>query len=146
MKGIVREFLKRGMLFAWGGPAVVAFVWLCLNRSGELTALSVGEAVLGIYSSTALAFVAAGITVVYQMEQLPKPICRSDSHGGAVCRLSGGLSAQWLDQAPGGCGVFAGFCVGLWNDLGGGVFDGPQKCVENEPVCPKGSINDGFIR
>ena len=74
MKGIVREFLKRGMLFAWGGPAVVAFVWLCLNRSGELTALSVGEAVLGIYSSTALAFVAAGITVVYQMEQLPKPI------------------------------------------------------------------------
>ena len=74
MKGIVREFLKRGMLFAWGGPAVVAFVWLCLNRSGELTALSVGEAVLGIYSSTVLAFVAAGITVVYQMEQLPKPI------------------------------------------------------------------------
>lgn len=74
MKGIVREFLKRGMLFAWGGPAVVAFVWLCLNQSGELTALSVGEAVLGIYSSTVLAFVAAGITVVYQMEQLPKPI------------------------------------------------------------------------
>ena len=74
MKGIVREFLKRGMRFAWGGPAVVAFVWLCLNRSGELTALSVGEAVLGIYSSTVLAFVAAGITVVYQMEQLPKPI------------------------------------------------------------------------
>ena len=74
MKGIVKEFLKRGLLFAWGGPAVVAFVWLCLNRSGELAALSVGEAVLGIYSSTALAFVAAGITVVYQMEQLPKPI------------------------------------------------------------------------
>ena len=74
MKGIVREFLKRGMLFAWGGPAVVAFVWLCLNQSGELTALSVGEAVLGVYSSTVLAFVAAGITVVYQMEQLPKPI------------------------------------------------------------------------
>ena len=74
MKGIVKEFLKRGLLFAWGGPAVVAFVWLCLNRSGELTALSVGEAVLGIYSSTVLAFVAAGITVVYQMEQLPKPI------------------------------------------------------------------------
>lgn len=74
MKGIVREFLKRGMLFAWGGPAVVAFVWLCLNQSGELTALSVGEAVLGVYSSTVLAFVAAGITVVYQMERLPKPI------------------------------------------------------------------------
>lgn len=74
MKGITKEFLKRGMLFAWGGPAVVAFVWLCLNRSGELTALSVGEAVLGVYSSTVLAFVAAGITVVYQVERLPRPI------------------------------------------------------------------------
>lgn len=74
MKEITKEFLKRGMLFAWGGPAVVAFVWLCLNRSGELTALSVGEAVLGVYSSTVLAFVAAGITVVYQVERLPRPI------------------------------------------------------------------------
>ena len=62
------------MLFAWGGPAVVAFVWLCLNRSGELTALSVGEAVLGVYSSTVLAIVAAGITVVCQVERLPRPI------------------------------------------------------------------------
>lgn len=74
MKGIVKEFLKRGMLFAWGGPAVVAFVWLCLDRSGELKAFSPAEAVLGIYSSTVLAFVAAGITVVYQLEQLPKPM------------------------------------------------------------------------
>ena len=32
------------------------------------------EAVLGVYSSTVLAFVAAGITAVYQLEQLPKPI------------------------------------------------------------------------
>ena len=74
MKGVVKEFLRRGMLFAWGGPAVVAFVWLCLDRSGELTAFTPGEAVLGIYSSTVLAFVAAGITVVYQLEQLPKPM------------------------------------------------------------------------
>ena len=74
MKGVVKDFLRRGMLFAWGGPAVVAFVWLCLDRSGELTAFTPGEAVLGIYSSTVLAFVAAGITVVYQLEQLPKPM------------------------------------------------------------------------
>ena len=74
MKGFVKEFLKRGMLFAWGGPAVVAFVWLCLDRSGELTAFSVSEAVLGVYSSILLAFVAAGVTVVYQIEQLPKPM------------------------------------------------------------------------
>lgn len=74
MKTYVKEFLKRGMLFAWGGPAVVAFVWLCLGRTGEVTAMPVGEAVLGVYSSLVLAFVAAGITVVYQIEQLPKPM------------------------------------------------------------------------
>lgn len=74
MKWYVKTFLKRGMLFCWGGPAVVAFVWLCLERAGELTALTVNEAVLGVFSSIVLAFVAAGITVVHQIEQLPKPI------------------------------------------------------------------------
>ena len=74
MKQYGREFLKRGMLFCWGGPAVVAFVWLCLGRGGEIAALSVEEAVLGVYSSIVLAFVAAGITVVYQIERLPKPM------------------------------------------------------------------------
>ncbi len=74
MKWWVKEFLKRGMFFCWGGPAIVAFVWLCLGRSGAITSMSVGEAVLGVYSSTAMAFVAAGITVVYQIERLPKPM------------------------------------------------------------------------
>lgn len=70
----VKEFFRRGMLFAWGGPAVVAIVWLILGKTGQLEALRVQEAVLGVLSSTVLAFVAAGITVVYQVEQLPKPM------------------------------------------------------------------------
>lgn len=70
----VREFLRRGMLFAWGGPVIVAFVWLCLERTGQVTELAVHEAALGVFSSAVLAFVAAGITAVYQIEQLPKPI------------------------------------------------------------------------
>lgn len=74
MKGFVKEFLKRGMLFAWGGPAVVAIVWLILGKTGQLEALRTGEAVLGVLSSTVLAFVAAGITVIYQVERLPKPM------------------------------------------------------------------------
>lgn len=70
----VKEFLRRGMLFCWGGPAVVALVWLCLDRAGQLTVLTVGEAALGVFSSLVLAFVAAGITVVNGIEQLPRPI------------------------------------------------------------------------
>lgn len=74
MKGFWKEFAKRGLLFAWGGPVVVAIVWLCLSKTGQLESLSVEEAVLGILSSTVLAFIAAGITVVYQVERLPKPM------------------------------------------------------------------------
>lgn len=74
MKWWGKEFLKRGMFFCWGGPVIVAFVWLCLGRSGAITSMSPGEAVLGVYSSTVMAFVAAGITVVYQIERLPKPM------------------------------------------------------------------------
>lgn len=53
---------------------MVAFVWLCLGRSSVVAALPVEEAVVGVYSSILLAFVAAGVTVVYQMERLPKPM------------------------------------------------------------------------
>ena len=74
MNRFVKEFFRRGMLFAWGGPAVVAIVWLILGKTGQLEALRTGEAVLGVLSSTVLAFVAAGITTVYQLEQLPKPM------------------------------------------------------------------------
>ena len=45
---------------------------LSISAAGQTA--TAGEAVLGIYSSTMLAFVAAGITVVYQLEQLPKPM------------------------------------------------------------------------
>ena len=74
MKAFFREFVKRGLLFAWGGPAVVAIVWLCIHQAGELENLEVGQAALGVLSSTVLAFVAAGITAVYQIERLPKPM------------------------------------------------------------------------
>lgn len=74
MKGFVKEFVKRGLLFAWGGPVVVAIVWFCISKTGQLESLNVEEAVLGILSSTVLAFIAAGITVVYQIERLPKPM------------------------------------------------------------------------
>lgn len=73
MKKFIKEFCVRGMMFAWGGPVIMAVVWLCLKASGVLSELSVGQAALGIFSTTLMAFVAAGISVVYQMENLPKP-------------------------------------------------------------------------
>lgn len=73
-KNYIWEFCKRGMMFAWGGPAITAIVWYTIWRSGAEISLSVPEAVLGIFSTTILAFVAAGVTIVHQMEALPKGI------------------------------------------------------------------------
>ena len=72
MKKFWIEFVKRGMMVAWGGPAIVCIVWACLHANGVIDTLDVDTVVLGILSSMLMAFVAAGISVVHQMEQLPK--------------------------------------------------------------------------
>ena len=68
----VKKFVQRGAMFAWGGPFITAIVWMCLKGAGVITVLSVEEVVLGIISTTIMAFVAAGISIVYQIEALPK--------------------------------------------------------------------------
>lgn len=70
----VKEFFKRGMIAAWGGPVILAIVYLLLEKNGVVTTLSVSQAVLAIISSTVMAFIAAGISFVYQVEQLPLAI------------------------------------------------------------------------
>ncbi len=72
MKGYVKEFFKRGSFFAWGGPFIMAIVWYCLKLAGVIESLTVDEAVLGVFTMTVMAFIAAGVSVVYQMEKLPK--------------------------------------------------------------------------
>ena len=73
MKKFLKDFCKRGMAFAWSGPVIMAIVWLCLQASGTVGELTVNQVALGIFSTTIMAFIAAGISVVYQMENLPKP-------------------------------------------------------------------------
>lgn len=72
MKKHIKDFCLRGMMFAWGGPVVLAIVWICLKEAGVVADLTVNEVVLGIVSTTILAFIAAGVSIVYQIENLPK--------------------------------------------------------------------------
>ena len=72
MKKHFRNFCVRGMTFAWTGPVILAVVWLCLERAGIVSMLTVNEAALGIVSSAIMVFVAAGISIVYQIENIPK--------------------------------------------------------------------------
>lgn len=72
MKKLIKDFCLRGMMFAWAGPVISAIVWMCLKRAGAVTDLAVNEVALGIISTTILAFIAAGVSIVYQIENLPK--------------------------------------------------------------------------
>ena len=72
MKTHIKDFCVRGALFAWGGPVILAIVWSVLQAAGVVTTLTVNEVVLGIASMTIMAFIAAGVSIVYQIESLPK--------------------------------------------------------------------------
>lgn len=72
MKKYMKDFCLRGAMFAWGGPVILAIVWICLKKAGVVSSLTVNEVVLGIISTTIMAFIAAGISIVYRIENLPK--------------------------------------------------------------------------
>lgn len=71
MKKYIVEFLKRGLTFSVGGPVVLAIVYGILGATGTAVSLTPREVCLGILTVSLMAFVAAGITVVYTAEKLP---------------------------------------------------------------------------
>ena len=74
MNKYLKKFILRGMLFCWGGPLIVAIVWLCLSKYDVATDISLLQASISVISVTVLAFVVAGVTVIYEIESLPKVI------------------------------------------------------------------------
>ena len=73
MKKFWKEFFLRGLLCASGGPLVLAIIYGVLGATGAVEAFSPNEVCMGILTITLLAFIAAGMTAIYQMEQLPLP-------------------------------------------------------------------------
>ena len=73
MKKFLKEFLFRGLICAAGGPVVLAIIYGVLGATGAAEALSPAEVCKGILTIAGLAFMAAGMTAIYQMEQLPLP-------------------------------------------------------------------------
>ena len=71
MKQYCLTFLKRGLLAASGGPVILAIIYGALGAAGQITSLSPSEACMGILTVTLMAFIAAGIGVIYQVERLP---------------------------------------------------------------------------
>lgn len=71
MKKIALEFLRRGSIASGIGPIVLAIVYLVLEKTTDIQTLTVSEVVIGIFSLTALAFIAGGMNAIYLIERLP---------------------------------------------------------------------------
>ena len=92
MKKIVLGFVRRGLVVSCLGPVVLAVIYLILQHQANVVTLSVNEVCLGIFSLSALAFLAGGMNVIYQIEQLPL-MAAVMIHG---CVLYAGYLATYL--------------------------------------------------
>ena len=71
MKKFVLEFLKRGLTACGLGPVILAIVYLILQHNSVIDTLTVNQVCIGIFSLSALAFIAGGMNIIYQIERLP---------------------------------------------------------------------------
>ena len=83
MKKFLKEFLFRGLICAAGGPLVLAIIYGILGAAGATETIPATEVSMGIVTITLLAFIAAGMTAIYQVERLPLATMIL-LHGGAL--------------------------------------------------------------
>ena len=110
----MKEFMKRGLVAAWGGPLILAIVYGILGATGAVESLTPREVCLGVISVTLMAFIAAGVTAVYQTERLPL-LSAILIHAGVLYLdyLLMYLFNRWIPRDWGAIGLFTAiFAVG----------------------------------
>ena len=112
MKKIILEFIRRGLIACGIGPIVLAILYLILQHQAALETLTVNQVCIGIFSLSALAFIAGGMNVIYQMERLPLMVAVL-IHGGVlyVSYLITYLINDWLEWGVTPILVFSGIFV-----------------------------------
>lgn len=96
------------------GPLVLAVLYLALQQQQVIETLTVNEVCLGIFSLSALAFIAGGMNAIYQIEQLPLMVAIL-IHGAVLylSYLATYLLNDWLEQGVTPILVFSGiFALG----------------------------------
>ena len=98
MRKFVLEFLRRGFAACGMGPIILAILYLILQQTAAVETLTVNQVCIGIFSITALAFIAGGMNALYQIERLPLMVAIL-IHGGVlyVSYLGTYLLNDWLD-------------------------------------------------
>ena len=94
------------------GPLVLAVLYLILQRHAALEMLTVDQVCIGIFSLSALAFIAGGMNAIYQMERLPLMVAIL-IHGGVlyISYLATYLLNGWLEWGVVPIFVFSGIFV-----------------------------------
>ena len=112
MKKLALEFLRRGLAACGLGPLILAVLYLVLYHRAGLETLTVHQVCTGIFSLSALAFVAGGMNAVYQIERLPL-MAAILIHGGVLYLgyLLTYLFNGWLERGTTPILVFSGIFV-----------------------------------
>ena len=112
MKKFILEFLRRGLIACGLGPVVLAILYLILQQTASLEWLTVKQICIGIFSITALSFMAGGMNAVYQIERLPLMVAIL-IHGGIlyISYLGTYLINDWLEWGVTPILVFSGIFV-----------------------------------
>ena len=112
MKKILLEFLRRGLAACGLGPIVLAIFYLILQHQGTVQNLTVNQVCIGIFSLSALAFIAGGMNVVYQIERLPL-MAAIAVHGSVLyfSYLATYLVNNWLEWGTSPILVFSGIFI-----------------------------------
>lgn len=98
MKSNIMEFIRRGMIACGFGPIILAIIYLILQHQCAIETLTVNQVCLGIFSLSALAFIAGGMNILYQIERLPLLVAIL-IHGGVlyISYLATYLVNGWLE-------------------------------------------------
>lgn len=98
MKRFFLEFLRRGAIASGIGPIVLAIIYMILHQAADVETLTVNQVCIGIFSLTALAFIAGGLNALYQIERLPlMPAILIHGSGLYLSYLGTYLLNDWLD-------------------------------------------------
>ena len=112
MKKFILDFIRRGLTACGFGPLVLAVLYWILWKQGVVEVLTVEQVCLGIFSITALAFIAGGLNAIHQVERLPLMVSIL-IHGGVlyIGYLLTYLVKDWLEWGPTPMLVFTGIFV-----------------------------------
>ena len=123
MKRTFFEFIRRGSAACGLGPMVLAAVYMIMKQQGIVETLTVDEVCRGIVSLSALAFVAGGMNVLYQLERLPL-MAAVTVHGGVLygAYLGTYLVNGWLEWGTAPVLVFSGIFVLGYLAIWAGIY------------------------